>query len=306
MLAVSYARDWKPSQVWTWNLTAEHQLARDLVVRTGYAGAKGTHLGFNTDLNAGIDGERPNPDFNQIIQDISGANSIYHSLIVAVDKRFSKGFSVGANYTFSKSIDWTSSLSDLDTINVVNPYDYAAYRAVSDYNVPHRFVLNYVWQLPSPSGALRHLLGGWQTTGIWNWQSGFPLSMTSGEDNSGSFVENDLADLVSKPHLTDGSRSTKIAKWFTTEAFRLNAAGTYGNSGRNILTGPGTFNIDFTAAKTFPITERVSLQYRLELFNALNHTALNNPITSVSDGSFGQIVDARDPRIIQMALRVHF
>lgn len=306
VVAVTYARDWKPSQVWTWNLTLERQLVRDVVVRAGYAGAKGTHLGFNTDLNAGINGVRPNPDFDKIIQDIPGGNSIYNSLIVAADKRFSKGISVGASFTWGKSIDWASNLSDLDTVNVVNPYRYAAYRAVSDFNVPHRFVLHYVWQIPSPSGALRHVFGGWQTTGIWNYQSGFPLSIGSGVDNSGSFVGNDLADVASKPGWTSGARGAKIAKWFTTEAFRVNAPGTYGTAGRNILTGPGTCNLDFSAAKSFSVTERLKVQYRLELFNAFNHTALNNPDTSVSSGSFGQIVSARDPRIVQMALRLHF
>ena len=101
----------------------------------------------------GISGVRPNPDFDKIIQNISGANSIYNSFIAAVDKRFSKGFSLGANYTWSKSLDWASNLSDLDTINVVNPYNLRAYRALSDYDVPHRFVLNYVWQLPSPASG---------------------------------------------------------------------------------------------------------------------------------------------------------
>jgi hypothetical protein len=306
VVAVTYARDWRPSQVWTWNLMVERQLVKDVVVRTGYAGSKGTHLGINTDLNAGINGVRPNPDFDKIIQDISGANSIYNSYIAAIEKRFSKGFSIGASYTWSKSLDWASNLSDLDTVNVVNPYDLRAYRALSDYDVPHRFVLNYVWQLPSPSGGLRHILGGWQTTGIWNWQSGFPLSITSGVDNSGSFVGNDLADVVSTPRLTTGSRGEKIRKWFSTESFQVNAPGTYGTSGRNILRGPGTFNIDFSAAKSFSITERFRLQYRIELFNALNHPNLNNPDTSVTSSSFGQIVSARDPRIIQMALRLGF
>lgn len=306
VVAVTYARDWKPSQVWTWNLTIERQLMNDVVVRIGYAAAKGTHLGFNTDLNAGIRSVRPNPDFDKIIQNIPGGNSIYNSLIVAVDKRFSRGFSVGASYTWGKSLDWASNLSDLDTVNVVNPFNYRAYRAVSDYNVPHRFVLNYVWSLPSPSGSWRHLLGGWQSSGIWNWQSGFPLSLTSGVDNSGSFVGSDRADVVSKPQLTSGSRAQKIAKWFTTESFRVNAPGTFGTAGRNIITGPGTFNLDFSVAKSWKLTERWQIQYRLELFNAFNHTQLNNPDTSVSSASFGQIVSARDPRIMQMALRLRF
>ena len=112
--------------------------------------------------------------------------------------------------------------------------------------------------------------------------------------------------MVSTPFLTDGSRGQKIRKWFSTEAFKVNAPGTYGTSGRNILRGPGRFNIDFSAAKSFSIREHVRLQYRLELFNALNHTSLNNPDTSVSSGSFGQIVTAGDPRIMQMVLRLAF
>ena len=307
VVAVTYARDWRPPQVRTWNLTIERQLMKDLLVRTGYAGSKGTHLGINTDLNAGINGVRPNPLFDKIIQDISGANSVYNSFIAGIDKRFSKGFSIGANYTWAKSLDWASNLSDLDTINVVNPYNLRAYRARSDYDVPHRFVLNYVWQLPSPhSGALRQIFGGWQTSGIWNWQSGFPLSVSSGVDNSASFTGNDLADVLATPFLTDGSRGQKIRKWFSTEAFKVNAPGTYGTSGRNILRGPGRFNIDFSAAKSVSIRERFRLQYRLELFNALNHTSLNNPDTSASSGSFGQIVTAGDPRIMQMVLRLAF
>ena len=307
VVAVTYARDWRPSQVWTWNLMIERQLVKDIVVRTGYAGSKGTHLGVNTDLNAGIGGVRPNPDFDKIIQNISGANSIYNSFIAAVDKRFSKGFSLGASYTWSKSLDWASNLSDLDTINVVNPYNLRAYRALSDFDVPHRFVLNYVWQLPSPaSGKLRHIVGGWQTSGIWNWQTGFPLSVTSGVDNSGSFTGNDLADVLSTPSLTSGSQADKIRKWFSTESFRVNTPGTYGTAGRNILRGPGRFNVDFSAVKNFNIRENLRLQYRLELFNAFNHTSLNNPDTSVTSSSFGQIVSAGDPRIIQMALRFGF
>jgi len=307
VVAVTYAQDWRPPQVWTWNLMVERQIATDLVSRIGYAGSKGTHLGINTDLNAGINGVRPNPDFDKIIQDVSGANSTYHSMIAGVDKRFSKGFSVGANYTWSKSLDWASNLSDLDTINVVNPYVLNAYRALSDYHVPHRFVLNYVWQLPSPaSGAMRYIFGGWQTSGIWNWQAGFPLNVISGVDNSGSFTGNDLADVIATPYYTTSSQGDKIKKWFSTEAFRTNALGTYGTSGRNILRGPGRFNMDLTAAKNFAIHEHVKLQFRAEFFNAFNHTPLNNPDTSVTSASFGQIVSAGDPRVIQMALRIGF
>ncbi len=307
VVGVSYSKAWSPSQVWTWNLTAERQLGKDVVFRLGYAGSKGTHLSFNTDMNAGVNGERPNPDFDIVTQDHSGANSNYNALQLGIEKRMSKGFSLGANYTWAKSMDWVSTLSDLDTLQVINPFNYRAYTAVSDFDLPHRLTLNYVWQLPSPkSKGLRLVLGGWQTTGIWIWQSGFPLTVTSDQDNSGSLVGNDTADLVSKPQQTSGSMASRIGKWFTTEAFTYNAPGTFGTAGRNILRGPGSFNIDFSAMKNFSLNERLKLQYRVDMLNALNHTHLDNPDTSIASDNFGRITSAHDPRVLQMALRLQF
>ncbi len=318
-LAVSYQRDWKPSRTMNWNLTLEHQLRTDVLLRAGYVASKGTHLGYNTDVNAPLpsptatadneDARRPYQQFHQVTQDVSGANSIYNSLQLAFEKRFSHGLSVGANYTWGRSIDWVSFLTDLDGINVINPYNVRAYRGVSDYNVPHRFVLNYLWQLPSPAHGLgRAILGGWETTAIWNWQSGFPLNITAGDDTSFSVPanSNDQADVVSTPAYTGGSRGARIAKWFTTESFSAPKPNHFGNAGRNILIGPGTFNVDFSAHKVFLLTERVQLQYRAEFFNFLNHTQLNNPNASVPDSNFGRILSARSPRIIQMALKIVF
>ena len=154
--------------------------------------------------------------------------------------------------------------------------------------------------------GLRQLFGGWQTTGIWNWQGGFPLTINSGDDRSFSGIANDNADVISKPGYTSGSLGDRIRKWFTTESFRSNAPGTFGNSGRNILRGPRTFNIDFSAQKTIPLSERFKVQYRAEFFNVLNHTVLNNPGTTLTSGSFGRITGASSPRIIQMALKFNF
>jgi hypothetical protein len=286
-------------------------------VRAGYVGSKGTHLGYNTDVNAPLpgpnatldneDARRPNQNFVQVIEDVSGGNSIYNSLQVSMDKRFSKGFTVSANYTHSKTIDEVSYLTDLCGINVINPYNVRAYRGVSDFNVPDRFVLNYLWQLPSPKeGIAKALLGGWETSAIWNWQSGFPLTITSNDDRSLANIGNDLADVVAKPAYTSGSRGDRIAQWFNTSAFASAKLGTFGNAGRNILIGPGTFNVDFSAHKVFIIRERFRVQYRAEFFNVFNHTLLNNPDTAVPDSTFGRITGARDPRIIQMALKLLF
>lgn len=316
VVGVSYATDWKPAQVLSWNLTVEHQLRKDVLVRASYVASKGTHLGYNMDVNApayfpgaekiDLSLRRPYKDFNLITQNVSGGNSIFNSLQLGVDKRFSKGFSIGGNYTWGRSLDTASFLTDLDGINIVNPFNVRAYRGLSDFSLAHRFVLNYLWQMPSPKGALRHVLGGWESSGVWNWQHGFPINITSGEDTSLTAIGNDQADVVSTPSYTSGSRGDKINKWFSTNSYKVAALGTFGNSGRNPLYGPSTFNIDFAVHKAIPITENLRLQYRAEFFNILNHPVLGNPGTTVTSGGFGRITSAGDPRVIQMALKLRF
>ena len=286
------------------------------MVRAGYVASKGTHLGYNTDVNApkyfpgaadiDLAERRPYQGFDLITQNISGGNSIYHSMQLSVDKRFSKGFTLGANYTWGRSLDTASFLTDLDGINVINPFDVRAYRGLSDFSVAHRFVTNYLWRLPSPTGSLRHLLGGWETSGIWNWQHGFPINISSGEDTSLTGIGNDQADVTGTPSYTSGSRGNRIQQWFTTSVFRTAKEGTFGNVGRNTLYGPGIVNIDFSAHKNIPITEHLRLQYRAEFFNALNHPILGNPGTTVTSGGFGRITSAGSPRVIQMALKLNF
>jgi len=251
---------------------------------------------------------RPNQNFQTLIRDISGGNSIYNSLQLALEKRFAHGYSIGANYTFSRSIDYNSATGALININLINTDDAKAYRGVSDFNVPHRLQLNYVWQLPSPKGNAwaRRILGNWQTNAIWTWQTGFPLTFTSGEDRSRTGTGNDSVDVVSKPSYTSGSRGDKIARWFSTNSFVPAAIGTYGNAGRNILVGPGTFNVNFSALKSVYFTERWRLQYRAEFFNLFNNPALANPGTTLGSPSLGRITSAGDPRIVQMALKLYF
>ncbi|HSU32365.1 MAG TPA: carboxypeptidase regulatory-like domain-containing protein [Bryobacteraceae bacterium] len=318
-LAVSYQSNWHPSEVMNWNLTIEHQIAKDTLLSVGYVASKGTHLSYNTDVNAPLpspdataDNEqdrRPYQQFQQITQDASNGNSSYNSLQVQVEKRFSHGVTASANYTWARSIDEVSYQTDLCGINVINPYNLRAYRGVSDFNVPHRFVLNYLWQLPSPKhGLSKAMLGGWQTSGILNWQSGFPLNISSGGDYSYSLPEvgNDQAQVLSPPQYTTGPKAARLAEWFTTNSFGAPAPNTFGNAGRNILIGPGTFNIDFSAHKLFTLTERMNLQFRAEFFNVLNHAQFNNPDTVLSDSTFGRITTARDPRIVQGALKLVF
>jgi hypothetical protein len=113
----------------------------------------------------------------------------------------------------------------------------------------------------------------------------------------------DRADLIGDP---DGPETTN--KWFNTDTFELGAPGTFGTSGRNMLTGPGTKNVDFSVFKKFamPYAEGHALEFRAEFFNLFNHPNYGLPDSSLSDSIFGQIVSASDPRIIQAALRYSF
>ena len=314
---VSFAPHWHPMQLWSWNLTAERQLLANTVLRVGYVGSKGTHLSYNTDANAPVydpvsgTATSPDPNFGQVVMDTSGGNSIYHSIQLTVEKRMSHGFAVNGNYSWNHIVDWNSYSSDLDTINTINPFNPAAFRGTSDLDVRHRFTVHSIWDMPSPhQRALRLVFGGWQSSGILNWQSGLPITIYSGNDNSGVGTFLDLADVVSKPRYTSGSIDSRIANgWFTIDSFTQNAPGTFGSRiSRNTLRGPRAFNVDFSLKKDFQFTERWNLQFRAEAFNVLNHPQFGTPDNILADGpgAFGTITGVSDPRIMQLALKLKF
>jgi hypothetical protein len=155
---------------------------------------------------------------------------------------------------------------------------------------------------------LRGAFGGWQTTGIWTWHSGLPVNILSGQDRSLSGVAEDRADLVGNPNLPSGrSTAQQLSAWFNTSAFALAAPGTFGDSPRNLIRSPGTFNFDWSFAKTFHISERFSTQLRGDFFDLLNTPHFSAPGASVaSTSTFGKISAAADPRIVQISLRLRF
>jgi len=191
------------------------------------------------------------------------------------------------------------------------PYGPRANRAVSDFDVPHRFVASYVYALPRLRGAnalLRSAIGGWESSGFLTVQSGMPFSILSGTDRSFSGIGADYADLTGNPLLpSDRPKKDVLAKYFNTAAFAPNALGTFGTSPRNVLRGPGYANLDLGVMKRFRIRERFITQFRLETFNTLNHPNFNNPFATVSTPSrFGKIESAGSPRVLQLALKVSF
>jgi hypothetical protein len=227
-----------------------------------------------------------------------------------VDKRLSKHFSVLAFYTYSKSID-DESVNNQFTIANPHPTDTRFNRGVSDYDITHNFRVSAVVNVPTLSGAsapLRLLLGGWSISNIMDIRSGLPFGLSSGRDNSFSGIGLDRADITGNPALpSDRPKAERLARYFDTSMVSVNAVGTYGNSPRNFLRGPGLFNIDTAVQKTFPVTERVNFMLRGEFFNLLNHANFGLPGTNASaPNTLGIINGAGDPRILQLGARMTF
>jgi hypothetical protein len=236
----------------------------------------------------------------------NGGISNYNSFQFTVERRFSNNLSFVANYTFSKNLDNESADVQL-TVTNPDPFVPNFNYGLSDLNITHNFSFWTVYNLPQLKSApkfVRTAFGGWQSTGIWTWHSGFPINVTSGQDRSLSGIALDRADLV-LPDPTVASPSIK--QWFNQAAFTLAAPGTFGDSPRNLLTAPGLFNLDWSFAKSFRLSERFETQLRGDFFDLLNTPHFNAPGASVaSTSTFGVISSAADPRIVQLSLRVRF
>jgi hypothetical protein len=168
----------------------------------------------------------------------------------------------------------------------------------------HVLISSYVWELPiarSPTGWRRAALQGWQLAGIASAQSGNPLTITINPDRAGIGMTGQRPNV-----LAPIERLGSIARWVNTEAFAVPAAGTFGTAGRSLVRGPGILNLDVSCTKKIIFTERISLQFRGEFFNLLNHTQFSGVGTTVASGTFGQVTSARDPRIAQLGLRLVF
>jgi hypothetical protein len=232
-------------------------------------------------------------------------------LQLSVERRVANNFSFEVNYTYSKSIDEVSMDTTPQNASQTVPMNRILNRGVSDFDYTHRFAASHVWALPEfrqwPALA-RGVLGGWQFTGITSLRTGGPFSVFSGTDRALSGLGSSFADLVGNPYLDQGrSRADRIAQYFNTAAFTQAALGTFGTSPRNIMRGPGAVTFDLGFMKIFPVTEKLRLQFRGEMFNAFNTPRFGNPFASVNvPARFGRIESAADPRIVQLALKIAF
>jgi outer membrane receptor protein involved in Fe transport len=317
----TFAGNFRPSYMETYNITIERELARNLVARASYIGNLGRHLNYTDDINyaryapgattGNIQQRRPYQDFGSILTTYGDSTSSYHGFQVSVERRVTNSLSFEVNYTVSKSIDETSADQTPQNASQVIPLNLRANRGVSDFDQPQRLIASYVWALPKLAqqhAAVRNIAGGWELTGITTIRSGLPFSVSSGADRAFAGGLSNYADLVGNPFLDTGrSRADRINMYFNPAAFTANAVGTFGTSPRNVLRGPGAFSSDIGLMKFFPINEKIRLQFRAELFNAFNTPRFNNPFATQNTPSrFGKIEGAADPRIVQFALKIAF
>jgi hypothetical protein len=243
----------------------------------------------------------------------SSMNANYHGLQLTAEKRLSRGFSFKGFYTFSKAIDGADLQNGQirDYTTVQNNTRIRNDRARASNDRTQNFVLSAIWDINYVRGGnavLRTLANGWSVSAIVTMRSGAPLTVTTGRDNNYDGNNNDRANLVGNPFLDPNRpRHQATAMWFNTAAFVANPIGTDGTSGRDILEGPGSKNADLGIFRTFKLRERMQLQFRTEITNALNLVNLSNPGMNMnSASSYGVILSAGAMRQVQLGLRLSF
>jgi Carboxypeptidase regulatory-like domain len=318
------------------NIGVQYELARDVVLDVAYVGNKGTKLNGFRNLNqravitnadgSQAAGARPYPAFGDIQWMENRVSSTYNSLQVRLDKRFSQGLTGNVSYTLGKAlsgapdhISTSGGGAGFDTGVFREPQDGNNLRAEmgpTEFDVRHRFVASYIWELPFGKGrkygtqwnrAMDFALGGWQITGIHVVQSGLALTATLGGANVVNLGGERRArpDLVGDPELSGSQRT--LARWFNTDAFAaFSVPKAFGNAGVGIMRGPGMANFDFSLTKNFPVSDRRYVQFRTELFNAFNHPNFGPPNIARDSSGFGQILTAANARIIQFGLKFYF
>jgi hypothetical protein len=316
------APNFKWPYTYQFNFSVQREVFKNWTLSAGYIGSLGHRLPFAEDLNypyynstatsSNVNNRRPiQPGtLAQIYSVQSVMNTSYHSLQVTMEKRLSRNFSAKAFYTFSKAIEDVQLDNNTANGGAQNFRNLAEERGLSDNNRRHVMVGSVIWNLKYFDKAnpwIKAIVKDWSLSGIITLQSGGPFNVTTGSDTNLDGTNNDRANLVGNPFLDPHrSRSDVTNAWFNTAAFAKGANGTDGTLGRNVMTGPGSKNLDLGIFRDFRIWERVLLQARGEFTNAFNMVNLNNPNGTLSSALFGTIRGARDMRQVQIGLRLTF
>jgi len=307
-----------------WSTGVQREVPWGFVMDVTYVGRRGLYLVRERNINqlpvpgtvqanpgVNIAALRPYRGYGTIRLSENSGRSIYHSLQVSADRRYTNGLKVGAAYTLGKSEDNAS-----DKRNVIwNTYDDRSFWGPSSFDRTHVLSVYYIYDLPfwrEPSNLMQNLLGGWQISGATFYRSGTPFSITRADDRAGvgdgGFGQ--PVDLVGDPGAnTNGKFSTGTDENFSFNpgAFANPAQGRFGNSTRNILRNPSDQQWDIAVFKNFGLGGLRKLQLRGEFFNFPNHPNLNGPVSDINSPNFGRIITKDNSRRdIQLAARFLF
>jgi hypothetical protein len=324
----------KDPSVMSWNFGVQQQLPGSVIAETNYVGTVANHMQRVINLNqlpAGtltnpsnrginVNALRPYLGYGEAYLIDNGDNSNYNALQVSVTRRMRKGLSFGTSYTFSRTLDDSQfgGIISLNAGTVQNNYNGRPDYGLSSIHRKNILNFNYVYELPffSKGGNIivRKALAGWGVAGITSFQSGAPNSVTVPVDIAGIGVASSRATVIADPNLPRDQRT--LSHWFNTAAFLPTSkmtAGEFGNSGRNILIGPGFQVWNISVIKNTTFDEKRSLQFRAESFNTFNHpnfTGVSRTVYFDSSGNptqnFGAVSGAGPGRVLSFGLKLIF
>jgi Carboxypeptidase regulatory-like domain len=365
--ALEVPRNFKVPNTQQWNLSVQRDLGKQWLLEVGYVGTHAIHLRETSDAIQSQDASADKPvtvtDVNgasyQITQNTysnaiartptpglngyagyqlfaNNAYSHYNSLQTTLTRRWKAGY-LQAAYTWSKSTDATSTGNTAFNTAYNDQSNINASRGLSDFDVPQRLVISYVYDLPffqDASGFKGHVLGGWEVSGVTIFQSGLPFSIIDSGAGTAFLGAGSTpllgAELAPGATISDGythgSTAARLNGWVNINNFTpvpilaanqaaCNGGDTnycvtgFGNLGRNVYRGPSQQNWDFSIIKNFKITERQALRFTADFFNLWNHANFANPVSTdvESPGNFGVITSTKGvPRLIQFSLRFSF
>lgn len=341
---VGMSKDAQPPYAQNWNLSLQRSLGKNYVVEGRYVGSKGTRLPRNIEANPAVWGPgatAQNADRRRIYANCPAdgsacqlfyvallsniTNSTYHAAQLSLSRRFGAGIGFSTSYWFSKTLDYLSAMNltsgaarplsgEVDIAQ--NPFNLLAEHGPSLFDARHRFVLSGTWEIPvarNSSGAARLLLAGWQMNAIAIASSATPFTVFDSANVAGQASNPPISGFAgSRPDVVaDPNAGTHtVEQWLSRSAFRrlnpVTEAGTFGNAGRNIARGDGIFGLDLSLLKNFALSHTRRVQFRAECFNLANHANFGLPVTDLASPSFGRILEAAPPRLMQLGLKFLF
>jgi hypothetical protein len=316
---IAYPAKIPEGSVRSWNVSIQRSLPWRFMLEAAYVGNQAVNVYTTININAaqvpgtGAAGQPLNIKFGRLAEtdQFYPTQNDYHSLQVKFDRRVSDRFVMTTAYTFSKALDWT----DENTVLYI-PAVRGADRGRAGFSRTHVFVQSYVYELPFGkrgrwlrSGLGQWAFGDWQVNGLFTSMTGLPLGITDVSAALNAPGNGNRPNVSGKPQILGGTGPGQL--WFATSQFSAPPSATFGNVGRNILSGPGFVNLDFSLFRKFDVTERLHAELRCEAYNLTNTPHFDNPNGEFTSAAFGQIstdqpTSVPGQRQIQFALKLRF